>query len=75
MIIQEKQKDYVKAKDSQRVNQMNITQHLKTSLHQKRQKSLEVKLKEEESRLAKTIYLEKKRLRAQKNTEGEVAPL
>lgn len=75
MIIQEKQKDYVKAKDSQRVNQMNITQHLKASLHQKRQKSLEVKLKEEESRLAKTIYLEKKRLRAQKNTEGEMVPL
>ena len=54
---------------------MNITQHFKTSLHQKRQKSLEVKLKEEESRLAKTIYLEKKRLKAQKSTEGEMGPL
>lgn len=33
MIIQEKQEDYLKAKDSERTNQMRITQTLKTSLH------------------------------------------
>ena len=75
MIVQEKQRDYLKAKGSQRNHQMSITQQLQTSLHQKRQKSLEVKLKEEESKLAKTIYLEKKRLRAQKDTEDEMTPL
>ena len=75
LVLQEKQEEYGRAKDSQRHNQMSITQHLKTSLHQKRQKSLEAKLKEEESKLIKTIYLEKKRLRAQRDTEGEMAPL
>lgn len=75
MIIQEKQKDYFKIKDSEQTNQLRITQNLKTSLHEKRQKSLEVKLKEEESKLAKTIFLEKKRLRAQRDIENEMAPL
>ena len=44
---------------------MRITKNLKQSLHEKKQKSLEVKLREESSRLNRTIYMEKKRLIAQ----------
>ena len=35
---------------------------MNNSLYEKRQKSLEIKLKEEESRLTKTIFLERKKL-------------
>ncbi len=36
---------------------------------------MEVKLAEEESRLSRTIYLEKKRMRAHKQSEVELTPI
>lgn len=66
MMAAEKQREYQKAKERERIDNAKITQTLNTSLYLKRQRSLEAKLKEEESKLTKTIFLEKKRLKAQR---------
>lgn len=62
-------------KQNTQINEMRITQSIKQSLHLKRQKSLEVKLQEENCRLTRTIFLEKKRLLAQSRSQIELQPL
>lgn len=42
---------------------------------EKRQKSLEIKLQQEEGRLSRTLYLEKKIMKAQKQSEIELIPI
>jgi len=69
MIQREKTEDYNRIKERTKYNEMRITQNFKQSLHLKRQKSLEVKLQEEGSKLSRTIYMEKKRMIAQNRSE------
>jgi len=44
-------------------------------LHEKRQRSLEIKLKEEQMRMSRTIFMEKKRLKTLKDSRAELKPL
>ena len=75
MIAQEKSHDYRRIKQTEQLNQMKITQNFKKSLHEKREKSLEIRLQEESARLNKTIFFEKKRLHTKRTTENELVPL
>jgi hypothetical protein len=75
IIATQRHQDYQQLKQKERINQFKITQNLQQSLHLKRQRSLEVKLQEEQSRLTRTIFLEKKRMQAQRNTENDILPL
>jgi Zn-finger domain-containing protein len=75
LIVQERSEEYKKVKKRERMDELRRTQNLNRSINEKRQKSLEVKLQEEEGRLSRTLYLEKKRLHAQKKTEIELLPL
>ena len=75
LIQKEKQSEYNRVKVKTKENEMRITQSLRQSIYLKRQRSLEIKIQQENSRLNKTIFMEKKRLLTKSNSEVELQPL